>query len=405
MKFLPARAPERRPSAASASAGVAGTGSASTGLASTGAAGTGAASTGAAGTAVASALTRMYRYTTISVVFIVVFFAFIAMAEVEHPAIQIAVVVSALPAGALAFFWDRRAPAWITILAVASTTLVWWATLLLQNWPTTVILLSAVLSLVLTQTPRTRRVLWLAALVYVLVPIGVAALVDPERYWLSYLYAAALSFGVSGVVFVLNRYAWNLYLELDEARRVSAELAVTKERFRFASDLHDIQGHSLHVLKLKTQLVDKLIDRDPAAAHAHLAEAQQLINETLANTRSLAFGERHVAVASELANASELFAAAGIRWTVTGEFPSDPNEELFGLVVREATTNILRHAQPSTVEVTLGARRVRISNDGSPASPRPLSGLARLGERFASAGGTLRTSTTNGVFVTDAELT
>jgi two-component system sensor histidine kinase DesK len=158
------------------------------------------------------------------------------------------------------------------------------------------------------------------------------------------------------------------------------------------------------VLKLKTQLVDKLIDRDPVAAHTHLAEAQQLINETLANTRSLAFGERHVAVASELANASELLSAAGISYTVTGEFPSDPQEELFGLVVREATTNILRHAQPTAVTINLGERRVRISNNGSPASPRPLSGLARLAERFERVGGTLRTSTTNDVFVTEAEI-
>ena len=385
MKFLPAPLRERQPHSPSASIPSA--------------------SADAAGTPTASALTRMYRYTTISIVVIVLFFSLIAMAEVENPLLQVAMVVATVPAAALSFFWDRRAPAWLTITAVGSASLVWWATLVLQNWPTTVILLCAVMSIVLTQTSHTRWMLWLGGFGFVVAPVGVAFLVAPDGFWLPYLYAAVLAYFIAAVVFVLNRYAWNLYLELDDARRLSAELAVTKERFRFASDLHDIQGHSLHVLKLKTQLVDKLIDRDPAAARAHLAEAQQLINETLANTRSLAFGERHVAVASELANASELFSAAGIRWTVTGEFPSDPNEELFGLVVREATTNILRHAQPSTVEVTLGERHVRISNDGSPASPRPLSGLARLGDRFASAGGTLRTSTTNGVFVTDAELT
>ena len=352
----------------------------------------------------ASALKRMYRYTTVSIVFIVLFFALIAMAEVENPWLQVGMVAAALPAAALGFFWDRRAPLWLAIVAVASASLVWWATLLVQNWPTTVILLCAVLALVLTQTPRTRWVWWPVFLVYVLAPIGVAALVAPDAYWLSYVYAGALAVFVSGVVFLLNRYAWNLYLELDDARRVSAELAVAKERFRFAADLHDIQGHSLHVLKLKTQLVDKLIDRDPAAAHVHLAEAQQLINETLANTRDLAFGDRRVGVASELANASELFSAAGIGWTVTGEFPADHHEELFGLVVREATTNILRHAQPTAVEVTLGERHVRVSNNGSPASPRPLSGLARLGERFAGVGGTLRTSTTDGTFVTEANI-
>jgi two-component system sensor histidine kinase DesK len=352
----------------------------------------------------ASALKQMYRYTTFSIVFIVLFFAFIAMSEVETPWLQVGIVAAALPAAALGFFWERRAPLWLAIVAIACATLVWWATLLLQNWPTTVILISAVLGLVFTQTRRTRWLWWFGGLAYVLAPVGVAALVSPSAGWLSYVYASALGLVASGVVFLLNRYAWNLYLQLDDARRVSAELAVAKERFRFAADLHDIQGHSLHVLKLKTQLVDKLIDRDPAAAHAHLAEAQQLINETLANTRDLAFGDRRVGVASELANASELFSAAGIGWTVTGEFSADHHEELFGLVVREATTNILRHAQPTAVEVILGERHVRVSNNGSPASTRPLSGLARLGERFAGVGGTLRTSTSDGTFVTEATI-
>ncbi|WP_420810067.1 sensor histidine kinase [Glaciihabitans arcticus] len=155
-------------------------------------------------------------------------------------------------------------------------------------------------------------------------------------------------------------------------------------------------------MKLKTQLADRLIDRDPAAAREHLREAQQLIAETVANTRSLAFGERHVALASELANAEQLFTAAGIAYTVQGELPRGAHDELFGLVVREATTNILRHAQATAVSVNLGADSVRVVNDGSPASSRSLSGLARLGERFEAAGGTLRTSSANGSFTTTA---
>jgi two-component system sensor histidine kinase DesK len=352
----------------------------------------------------ARALSHMHRYTTISMVSIVLFYTLIAMSQANHPALQLAMVLSAVPVAGLGFFWDRRGPGWLTALALASASLVWWATLLLESWPTSVLLVCVVVALVLTQTSRTRWLSWVIGYLYVLAPVGVAALVSPTTNWLSFVFASTLAYVISLGVFALNRYGWNLYLEIDDARRVGAELAVAQERFRFAADLHDIQGHTLHVLKLKTQLVDKLIDRDPVAAHIHLAEAQQLINETLANTRSLAFGERRVAVASELANASELFSAASIDYTVTGEFPPDPNEELFGLLVREATTNILRHAQSTAVTVDLGERRVCISNNGSPASPRPLSGLARLAERFERAGGILRTSIVDGVFVTEAEL-
>jgi two-component system sensor histidine kinase DesK len=352
----------------------------------------------------ARALSNMHRYTTISMVSIVLFYTLISMLQATHPALQLAMVLTAVPVAALGFFWDRRGPAWLTAVALVCASVVWWATLALTSWPTSVLIVCVVVALVLTQTGRTRWLSWLVGYLYVLAPVGVAALVSPTTDWLSYVFTSALAYVVSLTVFVLNRYGWNLYLAIDDARRVGAELAVAQERFRFAADLHDIQGHTLHVLKLKTQLVDKLIDRDPVAAHIHLAEAQQLINETLANTRSLAFGERHVAVASELANASELFSAASIGYTVTGKFPPDPNEELFGLLVREATTNILRHAQSTAVTVELGERRVRITNNGSPASPRPLSGLARLAERFERAGGTLRTTTTNDVFVTEAEL-
>ena len=212
----------------------------------------------------------------------------------------------------------------------------------------------------------------------------------------------AALFGSFGL-FALNRYGFNLYLEIDDARRVAAELAVVQERYRFAADLHDIQGHTLHVIRLKTQLADKLLDRDPVAAHAQLQEAQELIAQTLAETRSLAFGDRHIAFASELANAEALLVAAGIDWTVSGSLPRGAHDELFGLVMREATTNVLRHAQATTVAVTLEPGRISIVNDGSARTGRTLSGLARLAERFEAVGGTLRTTTADGTFTTTAE--
>jgi len=242
----------------------------------------------------------------------------------------------------------------------------------------------------------------LAALGLMMLVPAVIALFMPLNV-LPYLTAAVAGWLGTLLAFGLNRYGFNLYLEIDAARRVSAELAVAEERYRFAADLHDIQGHTLHVIRLKTQLADKLLDRDPVSAHAQLQEAQELIAQTLAETRSLAFGDRHIAFASELANAEALLVAAGIDWTVSGSLPRGAHDELFGLVMREATTNILRHAQATTVAVTLEPGRISIVNDGSARTGRTLSGLARLAERFEAVGGTLRTTTLDGTFTTTAE--
>jgi two-component system sensor histidine kinase DesK len=254
----------------------------------------------------------------------------------------------------------------------------------------------------ISQLRHHRIALGIAATALGLVPVAIGWAAMPAENWYPYLIAGVGGSAAAAFLLFFNRYAWGLYLEIDSARRLAADLAVVQERYRFATDLHDIQGHTLHVLRLKTQLAARLIDTEPAVAKVHLQEADALIAETLANTRALAFGDRTVTLASELANASHLFEAAGIDFTVTGTATAGPHEELFGLVLREATTNILRHAQPSSVTVDLEPRRIVVRNDGSPATSRAQSGLARLAERFAAIGGSLKTSTVDGVFSTEA---
>jgi two-component system sensor histidine kinase DesK len=176
-----------------------------------------------------------------------------------------------------------------------------------------------------------------------------------------------------------------------------------RERYRFSVDLHDIQGQALHVGRLQLQLADKTLDRDPAAARRHLREAEQLIVQTIAETRRLAYGERTLTLAGELANSAELIRAAGIELEVTGAPPvGHPADDLFGHVVREATTNLLRHAQAERVTIVLGLEFVQVVNDGAAEPMRGLSGLGRLGERFAAVGGTVTTRHENGRFLVEA---
>src|SRR5690606_1657694 len=96
--------------------------------------------------------------------------------------------------------------------------------------------------------------------------------------------------GVTVVVIGLrfpNKGFYDVVRELEEARAREAELAVVRERMRFASDLHDIQGHTLHVVKLKIALAQRLVTRDPARAEAELRETYDLVGETIAQAREL----------------------------------------------------------------------------------------------------------------------
>lgn len=350
------------------------------------------------------ALARMRRYTTISLSFALG--AFVILIVISAPTVPLQIITAIVGAMviALSVFWERRAPTWLQVAGVISSGGLWCYQLAIMGSPLLVLLYTLAIAVHLSHA---RRHLWLwaaAGLGFVLGPIAAAVMVSPTSNWAPWLVVALASYVASLGFFLLNRYAWGLYLEIDSLRRGSAELAVAQERYRFATDLHDIQGHTLHVIRLKTRLATRLLERDPAAAREHLEEADQLIGETLANTRSLAFGDRHVALASELANAGELLQAAGITWTVTGTSTAGEHDELLGLVMRETTTNVLRHSQATEVSVELAPQRLVIRNDGSPANMRPLSGLARLAERFEVAGGTLRTSLSQGQFTTEASI-
>ena len=273
------------------------------------------------------ALGRMRTYTSISLVGVVVMFAAFVLLQPTPPSLIAAVIITGLVTIAYAVFWENGAPLPLTIATLATSTGTWVATIALGELPGTYFFVAIAFGILAFRRRRSRWLRYLLTAIAVgVVPVVVAVALGSEIVATAYVTTVlAALFGSFGL-FALNRYGFNLYLEIDDARRVAAELAVVQERYRFAADLHDIQGHTLHVIRLKTQLADKLLDRDPAAAHVQLQEAQDLIAQTLADTRSLAFGDRHVAFASELANAEALLVAAGIDWKVTGTLPRGPHD-------------------------------------------------------------------------------
>ena len=209
---------------------------------------------------------------------------------------------------------------------------------------------------------------------------------------------------LTGLMFP-NKGFYDVMADLEEARERAAELAVVRERMRFASDLHDIQGHTLHVVKLKLALAQRLLHVDTARVEQELRETYALVGETIEQTKDLAYGQRRLNLTAELENAKNLLEAAGILVRVECGAGAERADELLAQVLRETTTNILRHSRATTVRITLTGDSLSVVNDGVDAQGQPaLRGLADLARRLSDGGGALTGAREGGRFSTAATL-
>jgi two-component system sensor histidine kinase DesK len=176
---------------------------------------------------------------------------------------------------------------------------------------------------------------------------------------------------------------------LAEARSEMARLAAENERARIARDLHDLLGHSLTTITVKASLASRLGQSDPARAVLEIGEVEALARRSLADVRAAVANYREVTLAGELASGKELLRAAGI----VADLPTavdvvEPcHHELFGWVLREGLTNVVRHAHATTCAVRLSTSSVEIVDDGVGGAPLPEGGLTGLRQRVVAAGG------------------
>lgn len=191
-------------------------------------------------------------------------------------------------------------------------------------------------------------------------------------------------------------------VELREARATVAQLAANEERLRLARDLHDLLGHSLSLITLKSELAGRMLPAHPEKAAQQVADIEQVSRQALVDVREAVAGYRRPRLSAELAGAQVALTAAGI----TAELPAEPDltgvpedsETALAWALREAVTNVVRHsgARRCTVEVqrrqTLDAPVLELSveDDGSGGQGHgPGSGLTGLTERLTKAGGAL----------------
>ncbi|MFJ4221349.1 sensor histidine kinase [Curtobacterium luteum] len=217
-----------------------------------------------------------------------------------------------------------------------------------------------------------------------------------------------VSVGASMLFFGRQREAED---RLDVAQDELTRLAVVEERARFSRDLHDVLGHSLTVVAMKSELAGRLVDADPARAKVEMQDVERLSREALQGLRQAVGGYREADLDAELVSARAALAAA----EVDADLPSDGAvaardvRSLFAWVLREGVTNVLRHAAATRVRVTLTRSTLTIEDDGTgdvgragTATGLPSTGvrvggngLRGLRERADAVGATVATGTSD----------
>jgi len=190
--------------------------------------------------------------------------------------------------------------------------------------------------------------------------------------------------------------------KLGMAYEEMAHLAKVAERERIARDLHDVLGHTLSVVVLKAELAGKLMDREPDRARREIGEVEQIARKALGEVREAITGYRAQGIAAEIERAQKILDAAG----VTLEYDSNPpqlapgEETVLSLIVREAVTNIVRHAQASHCRLRLEANgkgtELVVEDDGRGGIRQEGNGLRGMRERVESMGGRLQVDSGHG---------
>jgi len=191
--------------------------------------------------------------------------------------------------------------------------------------------------------------------------------------------------------------AGNAKLRLAQAE--VERLAKLAERERIARDLHDVLGHTLSVVVLKSELAQKLITRDVTRAAAEMAEVERIARAGLAEVREAITGYRSSGLAAELEHVRETLVAAGIQATIdAGAVTLAPAQETaLSLALREATTNVIRHAQASSCHIRFyaqdGSVLMEVADNGRGGAAPFGNGLTGMRERIQALGGVLQRDT------------
>jgi two-component system sensor histidine kinase DesK len=196
-----------------------------------------------------------------------------------------------------------------------------------------------------------------------------------------------------GLAAIAGRLLIEANQQLTRAREQIARLAVGEERLRFARDLHDLLGHSLSVIALKSELAGRLIGKSPEQARNEVQDIEKVAREALREVRDAVTGYRQPTLSAELAGAKEALTAAGVECRIDQEQHALPPviEAALAWAVREGATNVMRHSKARRCTIRISSRDAEVTlevvDDGRGGTPVMVSGLLGLEERASQRGG------------------
>ncbi|GGO70809.1 hypothetical protein GCM10012289_35070 [Nonomuraea cavernae] len=242
--------------------------------------------------------------------------------------------------------------------------------------------------------------LWAAlctsAAVILLTSAGVAVITGQP--WQVVLPVQAVSAGTMAAAMWLWRWLWWTIRDAHESQEAKAGLAVAEERLRFARDLHDLLGHSLSVITLKSELAAKLATKDPGRAAREMADVRRLAGESLTEVQLAVDGYHGLDLHEELDGVRAALEAAGTRCTVEARTDglSPGARALLAWVVREGATNVLKHSAATRCAIVIDGGVLEMRNDGVHGSlAGGGTGLRGLCERMTAVGGSLSAGPTS----------
>ncbi len=265
-----------------------------------------------------------------------------------------------------------------------------------------------------------------SATVFFIYAAGFLGQVGRPAIGLRYLAVILLVLGLEAWLIGIPNYAWiwgllftliiggiNIHFcevsrnqaKLRLAQEEVEKLATTAERERIARDLHDVLGHTLSLITIKSGLAARLVGKDTERAESEMREVETIARDALAEVRQTVQGFRFLSLGAEMAKAKVALAAAGVEVTCRpGPFDLDAEaESAVALALRESVTNVVRHAKAHNCSIRFSQARgefeLEVDDDGVGGEPTEGSGLAGMRERIEAVGGTVDRDGTRGTRV------
>jgi len=302
--------------------------------------------------------------------------------------------------------WGRAITIGVTLLAVALNFLGYW----LRGWRTLWVVAGfLILGTVFAQSNPASSVFFVYGASFIGKAVearkaywflgGLLALIGLEAWllrlspweWISAMVFSALI----GSLVVQEVQRRRLNAKLTRAQEEVERLAATAERERIARDLHDLLGHTLSLIVLKSELASRLAAKDPERAAREIADVERISREALAQVRAAVRGYRSAGIEAEVREALQALEGAGIQ-VETALAPANlsaAQESVFALALREGVTNVLRHAQATSCRLSLRQNgswcELEIADNGRGGEAREGSGLSGMRERVEALGGAI----------------